>query len=93
METATIALPIAKLTREGTLHGVVAQSGETAADAAKSSEIRAIADDRLVHAGLERIGRHFRAHDDDGCLLITVEPTADEVAIYTVALTSADHHG
>ncbi|WP_249158540.1 hypothetical protein [Bradyrhizobium jicamae] len=89
MAIATIALPLAKLTREGTLHGVVVQSGETAADAAKSSEIRAIADDRLVHAGMARIGRHFRAHDDDGCLLVTVEPTADEVAIYTVALSAS----
>jgi hypothetical protein len=89
MAVATIALPLAKLSREGTLQGVVVQSGETAADAARSSEITAIADDRLVHVGLERIGRHFRAQDDDGCLLVTVEPFVDEIAIYTVALTSA----
>ncbi|MEN3346379.1 MAG: hypothetical protein V7632_14 [Bradyrhizobium sp.] len=91
MAVATIALPLAKLAREGTLHGVVAQSGESAATASENSDVRAVADGTLVYAGFERSGRHFRAAGDDGMLLIPVDRLDDEVAIYTVALTSHSH--
>jgi len=91
MAIATIALPLAKLAREGMLHGVVVQSGESAALAAANSNVTAIADGRLVYAGIERSGRHFRSSGDDGMLLIPVDGFADDVAVYTVALTSLSH--
>ncbi|KJC56813.1 hypothetical protein UP10_32770 [Bradyrhizobium sp. LTSPM299] len=91
MAVTTIALPLAKLAREGMLHGVMVQSGEDAAEAARNPAPKAIADARLVYAGLERNGRHFRAGSDDGTLLIPVDAFEDDVAIYTVALTSLSH--
>jgi FMN phosphatase YigB (HAD superfamily) len=91
MAVTTIALPLARLAREGMLHGVVVQSGENAADAAESSDVKAVADGRLVYAGIDRTGRHFRASNDGGMLLIPVDPLTHDVAIYTVALTSLNH--
>jgi FMN phosphatase YigB (HAD superfamily) len=91
MGIATIALPLAGFAREGILHGVVVQTGETLSDAAKSEDPKRIAQGRLVYAGLDRSGDHYRAHDDDGCVLIPVDPTNDEIALYTVAFTSLSH--
>jgi hypothetical protein len=53
--------------------------------------VTAIAAGRLIDAGLERRGRHFRANSDDGMLLMPVDGCEDDVAIYTVALTALDH--
>lgn len=92
MAVTTIALPLAKLTREGMLHGVTVEYVESAAKAATGNpDPKAVADGRLVYAGLERNGRHFRASNDDGMLLIPVDGFEDEVAIYTIALTSLSH--
>ncbi|MEY9149731.1 FMN phosphatase YigB (HAD superfamily) [Bradyrhizobium elkanii] len=91
MAIATIALPLAKLTRDGMLHGITVQYGESAAKAAESANVTAIAAARLIDAGLERRGRHFRASSDDGMLLMPVDGFEDDVAIYTVALTALDH--
>jgi FMN phosphatase YigB (HAD superfamily) len=91
MAVTTIALPLAKLARDGMLHGVVVQSGNNAMEASDSADVKAIADERLVCAGLERRGRHFHASDVDGTLLIPVDPLKSDVAIYTVALTSLSH--
>ncbi|WP_375775868.1 hypothetical protein ACE103_29215 [Bradyrhizobium sp. ma5] len=91
MAVATIALPLAKLTRNGLLHGITVQYGESAAKAAESSNVKAIAEGRLIDAGLERSGRQFRATTEDGMLLIPVDGFEDDVAIYTVALTALDH--
>ncbi|WP_426441512.1 hypothetical protein [Bradyrhizobium genosp. P] len=91
MAVTTIALPLAKLAREGILHGVVVQSGKDAVEAARNPAPKAIANARLVYAGLERSGRHFRASSDEGTLLIPVESFEDDVAIYTIALTSLSH--
>ncbi|MGY3488785.1 FMN phosphatase YigB (HAD superfamily) [Bradyrhizobium sp. USDA 4011] len=91
MAVATIALPLAKLTRAGMLHGITVQYGESAAKAAESSNVKAIAEGRLIDAGLERSGRQFRATTEDGMLLIPVDGFEDDVAIYTVALTALDH--
>jgi FMN phosphatase YigB (HAD superfamily) len=92
MAIATIALPLARFAREGLLHGVVVQTGDSVADASKCPEPRRIADDRLIFAGLERSGsRYYRAADDDACLLVPVEPFDGEIAIFTVALTSLSH--
>ncbi|MGY4239335.1 hypothetical protein ACVIIZ_000743 [Bradyrhizobium sp. USDA 4523] len=91
MAIATIALPLAKLTRDGMLHGITVQYGESAAKAAEGSNVTAIAEGRLIDVGLKRRGRHFRATSDDGMLLIPVDGFEDDVAIYTVALTALDH--
>ena len=91
MGITTIALPLAGFAREGILHGVVVQTGETLGDAATSVRATAIAADKLVFAGLDRSGDHYRAHDDNGCVLVPVDPSNDEIALYTVALTSLSH--
>jgi FMN phosphatase YigB (HAD superfamily) len=88
MEVATIALPLGRFAREGILQGVVVQTGETIADAVECRDVRRVPWEKLVFAGLERSGQHYRAHDDDGCLLIPVDAPIDEIAVYSVALTS-----
>jgi len=70
---------------------VVMQGGDSVSDAAKSVEVRRIADEALVFAGLARDGRCYRAETDDGCLIIPVAPFDDEVAIVSVALSSLSH--
>jgi hypothetical protein len=91
MGITTIALPLASFAREGILHGVVVQTGETLADAAASDQATAIAAEKLVFAGLDRSGNHYRAQVDDGCVLVPIDPTKDEIALYTVALSSLSH--
>jgi FMN phosphatase YigB (HAD superfamily) len=91
MAIATVALPLARVARQGLLHGVVMQSGDSVADAARSVEVQRIADAALVFAGLARDGRCYRAETDDGCLIIPVAPFDDEVAIVSVALSSLSH--
>jgi len=91
MAVATIALPLAKLAREGILHGVTVQHGDSLREAAESQGVRSIADDRLVHAKLQRTGQAYRAEDDDGCLLIPVDPMVQDIAVYSIALTSLSH--
>ena len=91
MGITTIALPLAGFAREGILHGAVVQTGETLSEAATSPNPKRIAPEQPIFAGLDRTGNHYRAHDDDGCLLIPVDPANDEVALYTVALTSLSH--
>jgi FMN phosphatase YigB (HAD superfamily) len=87
MAVATIAVPLGRLVREGVLHGVVVQSGRTVELAAQNSDVERVSEDMLIFAGLTRNGRHFRAADDDGYLLIPVGPPRDKVAIYTVTLS------
>jgi hypothetical protein len=91
MGITTIALPLAGFAREGIVHGVVVQSGDTLSEASKSQNAKWIAQEQLIFAGLDRTGNHYRAHDDDGCMLIPVGPASEEVALYTVALTSLSH--
>jgi hypothetical protein len=86
-----IGLPLAKFARSGILHGVVVQTGKNIAAASNSPDVTAIADDKLVFGGLERNGRHYHASNDDGCLIVPVLPADDEIAVYTVALTSLSH--
>jgi len=91
MAVTTIALPLAKLTRNGLLHGITVQYGESAAKATENSSIKAIAGNRVIDAGLDRSGRQFRASSEDGMLLIPVDAFEDDVAVYTVALSALDH--
>lgn len=88
MAVATIAVPIGQLAHEGILHGVVMQSGDTVEDASRDAEVVRLAEDRLIFAGLARNGRHYQAAEDDGCLLIPVDPPRGKVSIYTIMLTS-----
>jgi hypothetical protein len=91
MAVAMIALPLAKLAQEGILHGVTVQHGDSLREAAESQEVRNIARDRLVHAKLQQIGQVYRAEDDDGCLLIPVDAMVQDIAVYSIALTSLSH--
>ena len=92
MAVRTIAVPVAKIVPEGILRGVTAQAGATVRKAAQNPEIFRLPDSRLAAAGIERSGRYYRANDQDGCLLITVEETSHPVTIFSVTLTSlADH--
>jgi FMN phosphatase YigB (HAD superfamily) len=91
MAVTTIALPLGRIAREGILHGVAVQTGKTIADATKNAEATGVAEHRLAGAGLDWSGRHYRARDDDACVLVPVDPPADEIAIYSVALTSLSH--
>jgi FMN phosphatase YigB (HAD superfamily) len=88
MSVATIAVPLGKLAREGILHGVVLQSGDTVDKASRNLEATRLADDRLIFAGIERNGRHYQATHEEGCLLIPVDPPHGNVVIYTIMLTS-----
>jgi hypothetical protein len=91
MAITTIALPLAHFARRGLLHGVVMQSGDSVSDAAKSVDVRRIAAEALVFAGLAQDGRCYRAEHDDGCLIIAVPPFDDEIAIISVGLSSLSH--
>jgi FMN phosphatase YigB (HAD superfamily) len=91
MAIATIALPLARFARQGLLHGVVMQSGDSVSDAAQSVDVRRIDDEALMFAGLLRDGRCYRAENDDGCLIIAVPPFDDDVAIVGIGLSSLDH--
>ncbi|MBB4369644.1 hypothetical protein GGD63_002434 [Bradyrhizobium sp. cir1] len=87
MGITTIALPLAKFAAEGLLHGVTIQSADTVRDAAESQDAIGIAADSLVYAGVRRNGAHYSTEDGDGCLLIPVAPMAQEIAVYSVAIT------
>ncbi|WP_025037916.1 hypothetical protein [Bradyrhizobium sp. DOA9] len=87
MGITTIALPLAKFAAEGLLHGVTVQSAATVRDAAESQDAIGIAADSLVYAGVRRNGAHYSTEDGDGCLLIPVAPMAQEIAVYSVAIT------
>jgi len=91
MNVAMIVLPLGKFAQAGILHGVVVQTGATVADAAKSPDVAALSDDRLVFAELDRHGRHYQALTEDGSLIIPVAALKDELSVYTVALTSLSH--
>lgn len=88
MAVCTIAVPLAKIAREGILHGVTLQLGSSLRDAVESQEVTGIAAEGLVDAGLQRNGRYYVAQDDNGCLLIPVGALAREIAVYSIAITS-----
>ncbi|WP_315835685.1 HAD family hydrolase [Bradyrhizobium prioriisuperbiae] len=88
MDVQTIAVPLATIAPEGLLHGVTVEAGTTIQTISKSLDVTALPDSKLTMAGLTVSGRHYRANDGDGCLLITVDPLKQPVAIFSVALTS-----
>lgn len=88
MDVRTIAVPLATIAPEGLLHGVTVETGPTIQKISKSPDVAAVPDSKLTMAGLALSGRHYRATDDGGCLLISVDPLQQPVAIFSVALTS-----
>jgi FMN phosphatase YigB (HAD superfamily) len=88
MAVRTIAIPLAKVATEGILQGVTVQTGSTLRKAASNPDVVALPDGKRIMAGLEQSGRSYRAGDDNGCLLITVDPQQEPIAIFSVALTS-----
>lgn len=91
MAIAMIALPLAKAARDGQLHGVTMQLGDSVRDAAESQDVAGVPAERLTYAGLTLTGASYHATDDEGCLLIPVGPLAREIAIYSVAITPLGH--
>ncbi|OAF02500.1 hypothetical protein AYJ54_26295 [Bradyrhizobium centrolobii] len=87
MAITMIALPLAKCAPEGLLHGVTVQHGDDVRDAAESQDVIGIATESLVYAGLQRTGEHYRAENEDGCLLIPVAPMTQDIAVYSAAIT------
>jgi FMN phosphatase YigB (HAD superfamily) len=87
MGIAMIALPLPKFAAEGLLHGVTVQSADDVRDAAESQDVVGVAADSLVYAGIQRSGAHYRAENDDACLLIPVAPMTQDISIYSVAIT------
>jgi hypothetical protein len=87
MAISTIGLPLGRLAREGVLDGIVVQTGDTVAAAAINAKLLRIDEGRLVFAaGIDGTGCHYRASNDDGCLMIPIDRFDDDIAIYTVAL-------
>jgi len=86
MAITTIGLPLGRLAREGVLDGIVLQTGDTVAAATTSAKLVRIDENRLVFAGIEGAGCHYRASDDDGCAMIPIDGFEDDIAIYTVTL-------
>jgi hypothetical protein len=82
-----LAIPLPKFAAEGLLHGVTMQSAGEIREAAASQDVIGIAAESLVFAGMQRNGEHYRSDSEDGCLLIPVVPMAQEIAIYSVAIT------
>jgi len=86
MTVSSIALPLARLGRQGILDGIVVQTGDTITDAVASTAATRVTESRLVNAGIERTGSYYSVREDDGCLLIQTDRFDDDIAIYTVAL-------
>ena len=91
MAITTIGLPLGRIAREGVLDGIVVQTGDTVTAAATHAKPLRIDEGRLVFAGIEGTGCHYRAPDDDGCLMIPIDPFEGDIAIYTIALRPLSH--
>jgi hypothetical protein len=87
MNLRIIAVALAKISSEGVLHGVTTQSGKTIQKASRSNEVKEVPNSKLTTAGLHRSGAYYRATDEDGCLLIDVEPLIAPVTIFSIGLT------
>lgn len=87
MNVRTIAIPLAKIAPEGLLHGVAVRTGATVQKISENHDVAGLPNDKLAMAGVAQSGPYYRAHDDDGCLLITVDPLQQPIAIFSVAVT------
>lgn len=87
MGIAMLALPLPKFAAEGLLHGVTVQSAGEIREAAASQDVIGIVAGSMVFAGMQRNGEYYRSESEDGCLLIPVVPMAQEIAIYSVAIS------
>jgi FMN phosphatase YigB (HAD superfamily) len=87
MGIRTVVVPIAKLAREGLISGPFLQSGSDLKEALKSTDVVKLPDDQLCHAGLARSGRHYRATQEDGALVITLLDQTAPIVMISVGLT------
>jgi FMN phosphatase YigB (HAD superfamily) len=87
MAIQTVVVPIAQLAAEGLISGPFLQSGPDLKEALKSTEVVNVPDDQLGHAGLIRSGRHYRASQEDGALVIKLRAQTAAVAIISIGLT------
>jgi FMN phosphatase YigB (HAD superfamily) len=87
MGVQTVVVPIAQLAPEGLISGPFLQSGSDVKEALKSTDIVKLPDDRLGHAGLTRSGRHYRATQADGALVINLRAQTAPVVMLSVGLT------
>jgi FMN phosphatase YigB (HAD superfamily) len=90
MRVQTVVVPIAKLAMEGLLSGPFLQSGSDVKAALNSNDVVRLPDDQLGHAGLTRSGRHYRATEEDGALVINLHAQAAPVVMISVGLTPLD---
>jgi FMN phosphatase YigB (HAD superfamily) len=82
----TVAVPIAKIALQGILEGVTVQTGKTVRRASDNPDVMGLPSAGLATAGLDLSGPLYRATDESGCLLITVDSDAP-IAIFSIALT------
>jgi hypothetical protein len=87
MNLDTIAIPLAKIAKEGILRGVTIQHGATTQDAAENGDVETLPIDQVIMAGLERHGHYFRAVDAEGCLLFKPNTMPKPIMILTIALS------
>lgn len=83
----TVVVPLANLAKDGLLSGPFLHGGETAAEALQSASIVALPEHSVSSAGLIRNGRHFRATQDDGALVIALPRQLMPIVIVSIGLT------
>jgi FMN phosphatase YigB (HAD superfamily) len=82
----TIAVPVARIVTAGILEGVTVQTGKNVQKASTNHDVISLPAAKLATAGLDLSGRTYRATDEGGCLLITVDTDAP-ITIFSIAVT------
>jgi FMN phosphatase YigB (HAD superfamily) len=86
MGVKTIAIPVARVVAAGILEGVTVQTGKTLQKASASRDFISLPAAKLAMAGIDLSGRTYRATDQGGCFLITVDTDAP-ITIFSIAVT------
>jgi hypothetical protein len=87
-----LAIPLGRLAPEGIVRGVIVQSGTTAGEAMKSTDVHRLPTQSLYGDGIDLNGSHYRIvggsrHD----LIVALPRFTDAVAIVSVMLTPSGH--
>jgi FMN phosphatase YigB (HAD superfamily) len=90
MKLDTIAIPVAKIVKEGVLRGVTVQHGKTIQAVTLSSEVADLPLSDVAMAGFERHGRYFRAIDPDACAILKLGTMPQPVMVLTLAISPLD---
>jgi hypothetical protein len=90
MKLDTIAIPVAKIVKEGVLRGVTVQHGKTIQAVTLSSEVADLPLGDVAMAGFERHGRHFRALDPEACAILKLGTMPQPVMVLTLAISPLD---